>query len=228
MTVLADTLRPCGPVLDEKAANRALEPLAAAAQEGGWSKSLETAAEALAPVFAASTYLAGLARRAPQRLAALLQGEPHRLLADLLERTRAASALAPEPAGAELRRLKAEAHLLIALCDLGGLWGLDEVTGALTRFADASVQACLESLARAELASGQLTRIGEGEEGPVPGWFCIAMGKHGAFELNYSSDIDISVFYEPDALPLADGVEPQPFCVRLTKRLAETVCEMPG
>ena len=40
-----------------------------------------------------------------------------------------------------------------------------------------------------------------------PACFCIAMGKHGAFELNYSSDIDVSVFYDPDALPLAEGVE---------------------
>ena len=31
------------------------------------------------------------------------------------------------------------------------------------------------------------------------------MGKHGAFELNYSSDIDISFFFEPEALPVADG-----------------------
>ncbi|MDB5494453.1 MAG: glutamate-ammonia-ligase adenylyltransferase, partial [Phenylobacterium sp.] len=58
-------------------------------------------------------------------------------------------------------------------------------------------------------------------EGPVPGWFCIAMGKQGAFELNYSSDIDVSVFYEPDRLPLADGVESQAFAVRLTHRVAE-------
>ena len=47
------------------------------------------------------------------------------------------------------------------------------------------------------------------------------MGKYGAFELNYSSDIDFSVFYEPDALPLAEGVEPEAFAVRATRALAE-------
>jgi glutamate-ammonia-ligase adenylyltransferase len=47
------------------------------------------------------------------------------------------------------------------------------------------------------------------------------MGKQGAFELNYSSDIDVSVFYDPDKLPLAEGVEAQAFAVRLTHRLAD-------
>ncbi|MCM3060837.1 hypothetical protein, partial [Bacillus subtilis] len=47
-----------------------------------------------------------------------------------------------------------------------------------------------------------------------------AMGKHGASELNYSSDIDISVFYEPSALPLAEGVEPQGFAVRLAQAVS--------
>jgi glutamate-ammonia-ligase adenylyltransferase len=50
---------------------------------------------------------------------------------------------------AVLRVLKAEAHLLTAMCDLGGVWGLDQVTGAMTRFADASLQAALNLSARA-------------------------------------------------------------------------------
>src|SRR6185437_11732243 len=104
---------------------------------------------------------------------------------------------------------------------LGGVWDLDAVTGALTRFADAAVAAALAVAARQELAAGRLTRLGEGREGPVPGWFCIAMGKQGAYELNYSSDIDISVFFDPERLPLAQGVEAQPFAVRLTQKLAD-------
>jgi glutamate-ammonia-ligase adenylyltransferase len=47
------------------------------------------------------------------------------------------------------------------------------------------------------------------------------MGKQGAYELNYSSDIDVSVFYDPERLPLAEGVETQAFAVRLTQRLAD-------
>ncbi|WP_374571659.1 bifunctional [glutamine synthetase] adenylyltransferase/[glutamine synthetase]-adenylyl-L-tyrosine phosphorylase [Phenylobacterium sp.] len=228
MTRLADRLKPCGPVADPKAAERLRETLAEAAQAQGWTGLLAAAWPALEPAFGAAPYLAGLARRDPQRLRALLEADPDARLADLLARIRAAATLEPEAAGAQLRKLKAEAHLLTALCDLGGLWDLDAVTGAITRVADAAVAAALESLARAELAAGRLARLGQGEEGPVPGWFCIAMGKQGAFELNYSSDIDISVFYEPEALPLAEGVEPQGFAVRLTKALAELMQNRTG
>ena len=57
----------------------------------------------------------------------------------------------------------------------------------------------------------------------MPGLFCIAMGKYGAFELNYSSDIDFSVFYDPDLLPLAEGVEHAPFAIRYTQAVAEVL-----
>ena len=85
----------------------------------------------------------------------------------------------------------------------------------------AALASALSVAARGELEAGRLARLGEGEEGPVPGWFCIAMGKHGAYELNYSSDIDISVFYEPEVLPLADGIEMYR-CAESRKKLATT------
>ena len=44
------------------------------------------------------------------------------------------------------------------------------------------------------------------------GYVVLAMGKHGAFELNYSSDVDLIVLYDPDTAPLAEGVEPSLFC----------------
>ncbi len=225
MSPLVQSLSPCGPVIDAKAAERAREILAEGAKAGGWSGRLEAAWPALAPVFGASAYLAGLARRDPARLGELLAADPDARLADILARTAAVGEGDVERARVELRRLKAELHLLTALADLGGVWDLDAVTGALTRFADASVAAALAVLAKADVAAGRLARLGQGEEGPVPGWFCIAMGKQGAYELNYSSDIDVSVFYEPDALPLAEGVEPQGFAVRLTKALADLIAQ---
>jgi glutamate-ammonia-ligase adenylyltransferase len=213
-TSLGARLRPCGPVADPKAAARTHEMLERAPE-------IDAAWPALAPIVGASHYLAGLARRDSARLRRVLQGDPDRQLADLLARTAAVADGDPAAASAALRRLKAELHLLTALADLGGVWDLDAVTGALTRFADAAVSAALAAAARDELAAGRLARLGAGREGPVPGWFCIAMGKQGAFELNYSSDIDVSVFFDPDRLPLAPDVEPQAFAVRLTQRLAE-------
>ena len=228
MTTLSERLAPCGPVIDAKAAARLHETLAEAATAGGWSETLDQAWPALAPVFSASPYLAGLARRDPDRLGALLACDPDVRLAEVLARTAATGDADHATAFVVLRKLKAELHLLTALADLGGVWDLDAVTGALTRFADAAVAAALAVAARAELAAGRITALGEGEQGPVPGWFCIAMGKQGAYELNYSSDIDVSVFYDPDALPLAEGVEAQGFAVRLTQAVADLIQQRTG
>jgi glutamate-ammonia-ligase adenylyltransferase len=214
---LADQLKPCGPVVDEKAAARIRATIAAAL----WTDRLEQAWPALAPVFAASSYLTSLARRDPAGLDALLGDAPWVRLEDILVRTAAVAGLDLDAAMVRLRELKAELHLLTALADLGGVWDLDQVTAALTRFADAALASALNVAARGELEAGRLTRLGTGAEGPVPGWFCIAMGKQGAFELNYSSDIDVSVFFDPDRMPLAPGVESEAFAVRLTQRLSD-------
>lgn len=224
---LADRLAPCGPVLDAKAAERAHEMIAKRVGEG--MASVDLAWPALAPVFAASPYLAGLARRDGRRLPMILEGDPDRILAAILT---AAKAVAAEPdfetARRRLRELKADLHLLTALCDLGGVWGLDQVTGALTRFADASLKAALAQAVRQEVDRGALTHVGEGEDGPAPGLFCVAMGKHGAFELNYSSDIDFSIFYAPDRLPVAEGHEPQAVAVRIANHLGRVLQERTG
>jgi len=222
-------LAPCGPVVDAVAADRVHERVAEAAHEDGWSAAFEAAWPALAPVFAASPYLAGLARRWPDRLRLTLEAVPEDRLADILSATDALSGGADE-VRAPLRWLKAELHLLTALCDLGGLWDLDAVTGALSRFADASTRSALRAVAHDQRERGKLVSAADDPRGPIPGLFGLAMGKHGAFELNYSSDIDISLFWEPEALEsaLAEGVEPQKFCDRAAHALASLMQERTG
>jgi glutamate-ammonia-ligase adenylyltransferase len=221
MSRLLELMRPCGPVIDAKAAARALDRLDAAAGPAGWSDILRDAWPALAPVFAASPYLSSLATRAPERLRRVLEARAETRLDALLADTANLSDADVGEAERRLRDLKAELHLLTALADLGGVWDLDQVTGALSRFADAAVASALALAAREAFAAGRLTEVGDGEAGPLPGLFAIAMGKHGAFELNYSSDIDISFFFEPDALPLAPGVESGAFASRFVDRVAE-------
>ncbi len=209
-------------MLDAAAADRAFESLDAAAAEQGWLPLLAIAAPALRPVFAASPYLAALARQRPERLARILARSPAESLDDILRR---AEAVDGENAVAEaprlLRALKAEIHLLTALADLGGVWDLDAVTSALTRFADAALQAALVVAAQGEISRGRLRPAPDATSGPIPGLFCLAMGKYGAFELNYSSDIDFTVFFDPDRLPHAPDVEPLALAVRLTQAAAE-------
>jgi len=222
---LAGLLKPCGPVVDSRAAERARDTLIEAAGAEGWTSLIETAWPALAPVFAASSYLSGLARQSPERLRRILEQAPDAHLESLLAEAEAAGR-DPGGGGARLRRAKGDLHLLTALADLGGVWSLDAVTSALARFADSAVQAALRIAAAEARERGRLTEApSEPDAGPLPGLFVIAMGKHGAFELNYSSDIDISIFYEPDALPVADGVEPHSFAVQLTQRVAQLLQE---
>jgi glutamate-ammonia-ligase adenylyltransferase len=215
MVGLAERLKPCGPVIDAHAAGRVLEALGGEAL--AW--------DALAPVFGASPYLAGLARRWPHPLRGALASDPDERLAAIVNAAGAVASDDIEAVKRDLRRLKAELHLLTALCDLGGVWDLVQVTGALTDFADAALYAALAAAAQDAIERGRMARPGSDEHGPVPGFFGLALGKHGAGELNYSSDIDVSFFYEPDRLPVADGVEPQALALRLTQTLAAVMQE---
>ena len=226
---LGSRLVPCGPVVDTDAADRVLERLSAVAAEGGWSALLDHARPGLAPVLAASPYLAGLMRRWPDQLRAVLEDDPGDRLSDILSRTAALGGGADE-VRAPLRRLKGELHLLTALADLGGIWNLDAVTLALSRFADASATAALHAVAHDQRERGKLVSAPDDPRGPVPGLFGLAMGKHGANELNYSSDIDISLFWEPEAVipALAEGVEPQRFLDRLAQAFAQLMQERTG
>jgi glutamate-ammonia-ligase adenylyltransferase len=226
---LGSRLVPCGPVVDTDAADRVLERLSVVAAGGGWSALLDQARPGLAPVLAASPYLAGLMRRWPDQLRAVLEDDPGDRLSDILSRTAALRGGADE-VRAPLRRLKGELHLLTALADLGGLWNLDAVTLALSRFADASATAALHAVAHDQRERGKLVSAPDDPRGPVPGLFGLAMGKHGANELNYSSDIDISLFWEPEAVipALAEGVEPQRFLDRLAQAFAQLMQERTG
>ncbi|HLY79786.1 MAG TPA: glutamine-synthetase adenylyltransferase, partial [Caulobacteraceae bacterium] len=96
-------------MVDPGAAERAREVVGGL---GAW--------EALAPVFGASPYLARLAMRRPEDLAAMLAGDPSATLDELLAGAELAAGL--DDGAAELRRLKGRLHLLTALCDLGGVW----------------------------------------------------------------------------------------------------------
>ena len=223
MTRLADRLAPCGPVLDAKAAERTREIVG---ERLDGAEAFVAAWPALAPVFGASPYLSGLARRRPRALLRTLESDPGDRLAGILADAAAAGDDEDgDEARKRLRELKADLHLLTALADLGGVWGLDQVTGALARFADAALHSAVAIVARDEVERGRLVAVAPDPAGPIPGLMIIAMGKHGAFELNYSSDIDITFFYEPERLPLAEGVEPGDEAVRIAHGVARAMAD---
>ena len=169
-----------------------------------------------------SPYLFDLVRADAARLIRLLRCEPASHLAALIERTSNAVFAATNEADVArlLRRMKSEAALLIALCDIGGVWPVMSVTAALTELAIASVQSALRYLLRQEVARGRLSPANHDKPELDSGLFVLAMGKMGAGELNYSSDVDLIVFFDPEAPTLARDIERQPFFVRVTQALA--------
>jgi [glutamine synthetase] adenylyltransferase / [glutamine synthetase]-adenylyl-L-tyrosine phosphorylase len=178
----------------------------------------------------ASPYLFDLLRADGARAIRLLGCEPEPHLAQLIERNcRDVSAASSEADVMQLlRRMKAEAALLIALCDIGGVWPVMRVTAALTDLAVASVQSALRFLLRQEAARGRLSPANLDCPEDNSGLIVLAMGKMGAGELNYSSDIDLIVFFDPAAPTLAPDIEPPPFFVRVTQALARMLQQRTG
>jgi len=175
-----------------------------------------------------SRYLWELVRADPQRLVSLLEAEPERRFDEILADARGAIAAAQdEPEVMHLLRgMKAEAALLIALADIGGVWPVMQVIERQTRLADVAVGSAVDYLFADAQRRGKL-RSSEAK-GPAErsGFIVLAMGKMGAGELNYSSDIDLIVFYD-EATPLF-GTEPAPFYVRITRTLVKLLQQRTG
>src|SRR5260370_14687308 len=169
----------------------------------------------------ASPYLFDLVRADAARLIRLFECEPEPYLAELIEKTcRNVSAASGEADVMQLlRRMKSEAALLIALCDIGGVWPVTRVTAALTDLAVASVQSALRYVLRQEAARGRLSPPNPDRPEDNRGLSVLARGKMGAGELNYSSDIVLIVFFDSRAPTLAPDIEPHPLFMRVTHAL---------
>ncbi|RFB76322.1 bifunctional [glutamine synthetase] adenylyltransferase/[glutamine synthetase]-adenylyl-L-tyrosine phosphorylase [Methylovirgula sp. 4M-Z18] len=174
-----------------------------------------------------SPYLWTLIVRDVGRLHGLLHTEPEEklraIIADVLKLGLDAASEAALMQG--LRKAKQELALLVALCDLGGVWGLTQVTGALSSFADACVAASLRFLLIEAQRAGAVHLAEPDNPERGCGIFVLAMGKHGARELNYSSDIDLIVLFDLASPAFAPGAEPGAQIVRMTKRLVKHLQE---
>jgi glutamate-ammonia-ligase adenylyltransferase len=129
-----------------------------------------------------------------------------------------------------LRQAKRQAALIAAAADLAGLWPLDRVTGALSDLADACTDYAAAHLLREAEARGEL-RLAGGAARHDPRLTCkgsglvvLGMGKLGGRELNYSSDIDLMVLYDPEAATY-DGDRAGAIYVRLARDLVRLLDE---
>ncbi|MGM4927201.1 bifunctional [glutamine synthetase] adenylyltransferase/[glutamine synthetase]-adenylyl-L-tyrosine phosphorylase [Tardiphaga sp. 619_E2_N8_5] len=178
----------------------------------------------------ASPYLFDLIRADAARALRLLHCDPDRHLTTLIAETSAnVAAAGGDPDVMHLlRRMKSEAALLIALCDIGGVWPVMRVTRALTDLAVSSVQTTVRYLLRQDMARKRILPPDPENPEQGSGLIVLAMGKMGAGELNYSSDIDLIVFFDLEAHTLAEDIEPNSFFVRIAQGVSRLLQQRTG
>ncbi len=119
--------------------------------------------------------------------------------------------------GIALRREKQALALAIAIGDLAGAFPLARVMTELSNFADRATHAAIGEAIR--------RRVPDAEPA---GFVALALGKHGACELNYSSDIDPILLFDPALLPRRDRDEPGEAAQRVARALVETLAGVTG
>ncbi len=176
-----------------------------------------------------SPYLAKSIEREPRYATEILTGNTTEMLEAILAPLRNS-----RPSGetmaelmAILRSAKSRLAMLTAICDVAKWWDLDQVTSALTRFADLSLTLAVAHLLHNRFIQGELKWAGM-QDAPVNpkmaidcGYVVLALGKQGGFELNYSSDIDLIILYDPDKVTYCGRRSLADCMVRMTQDLVQ-------
>ena len=151
-----------------------------------------------------SPYLASLVERHPATVAAVRDHGLDRAISDGLAEARSADI------SRSLRVQRQLVSLATAIADLAGAASLEQVVGHLSAFADHALDLAIR------------TAIAERTPDAEPhGFAALALGKHGSHELNYSSDIDPILIFDPDTLPHRPREEPAEAAVRIARRVVE-------
>ncbi|MEO0462719.1 MAG: bifunctional [glutamate--ammonia ligase]-adenylyl-L-tyrosine phosphorylase/[glutamate--ammonia-ligase] adenylyltransferase [Pseudomonadota bacterium] len=117
-------------------------------------------------------------------------------------------------AGVALRRERLALATALAVGDLAGAFALPRVVSELTRFADRALDTAIRTAIQ--------ERTGEAEP---HGFIALALGKQGAGELNYSSDIDPVLLYDAARLPHRAKDDPGEAAQRYTRRVVKLLSE---
>ena len=177
----------------------------------------------VAGVAGCSPYLRGLIERETDWLADVAPGPeadvPATIMADV-------DAATTDALGRTLRRAKRRLALYAGLADCGGLWRLEQVTGALTGFADFAVAVTLDHFLKAEFLRGKLPGCVEADLETACGMAVLAMGKMGAGELNYSSDIDLIVLFDETRHAPEHFDDIRERFIRVTKRMTKLLSDV--
>ncbi len=169
-----------------------------------------------------SPYLAGLMRQEAGWILPALD-DPEAALTAELARLRAAG---HDDMASVFRQGKRRVALLAALADLGGVWPLESVTAALTDLGDAVVDTAIKRLVAAEIGRGKLPGLAPEDAETGGGMFALAMGKMGAGELNYSSDIDLICLFDEARFEPDDYHDARAAFIRVTRRMTAVISDI--
>lgn len=128
----------------------------------------------------------------------------------------------------ELRIAKRRVALLLALADLSGVWPLETITQRLTDFADAACAAALRAPLAQLIARGKMPGLSEDDLEIAGGMVIFAMGKMGAGELNYSSDIDLICLFDESRFDSDDFHDARTGFIKATRAMSATLSDLTG
>lgn len=176
-------------------------------------------------VFGNSPYLGRCLVQEPGCLVSFLTDGPDAAFATLMADMEAALAMetSQNRVMIELRRAKRRTALITGLADITDLWPLEKITEALTQLAERSLHVAARYVLGAAAAQGLIELADSSDPERKSGYIILGMGKLGARELNYSSDIDLIVLYDAD---LVRGPAPEamgPLFVKMTRQLVHFV-----
>ena len=177
--------------------------------------------ELIAGTAGSSPYLKGLIDQEKDWLAQALQ-QPDQALSDVMQ---AVQTLPPDQLKPGLRQAKRRVALLTALADLAGAWPLEKVTGALTDFGALAADMAAKAEIAALIRRGKLPGMVEDDADTAAGLIILAMGKMGAHELNYSSDIDLIVLFDETRFDPDDFLDARQSMVRATRNFCATLSD---
>ncbi len=146
-----------------------------------------------------SPFLSDLAIREAATVRRIFADGPDAVVATALREVTRSPVLAGQAAlAATLRRAKRRVGLASAIADIGGAWPLERVTATLSTLAEVALDAAVAFALRAAQARGALQLAAGRRMLAACGFTVLGMGKLGARELNYSSDVDLVLIYDPD------------------------------
>ena len=169
-----------------------------------------------------SPYLAGLIQKEAAWLAEAIEA-PEAHLQAVIDGARNAAA---DDVSTQLRIGKRRLALLTALADLAGAWPLETATRALSEFADAAVDAALRAALSGQIKRGKIPGMTFDDLSDACGMSVLAMGKMGAFELNYSSDIDLICLFDETRFDPLGFHDARSAFVRATRAMCATLSDL--